>query len=185
MIPNRRAFALSLIAATAVGCAREAPPAVGGPFNLIDQDGRAVDEGVLKGRWSAVFFGFTYCPDVCPMTLQMLADAKRKLGAKGEALRVVFITVDPERDTPRALKAYLASAGFPKETIGLTGSPAQIAGAAKAYKAFYQKVGAGADYQMQHPALIYLMDPKGRFETALSHSLGPDELARQIAAAMG
>ncbi|HEX8232534.1 MAG TPA: SCO family protein [Caulobacteraceae bacterium] len=187
MKPISRRVALCLIAAAALGagCQKaEAPPAIGGPFTLIDQDGRTVSEQVLKGKWSAVFFGYTYCPDVCPMTMQTLGEARKRLGAKADKLQVVFITVDPERDTPDALKAYLKSEGFPPNTIGLTGSPPQIAGAAKAYKAFYAKAGEGKDYLMQHPAVVYLMDPQVRFKTALTYSLGPEETARQLSKAM-
>jgi protein SCO1/2 len=81
---------------------------IGGPFQLVDQDGRTVNQGVLNGKWSAVFFGYTYCPDVCPTTLQTLAQAKVALGAAARDLQVVFVSVDPDRDTPAQMKAYLA-----------------------------------------------------------------------------
>src|SRR5579871_3056124 len=122
------------------------PLAVGGPFHLVDQDGRAVDQSILDGRWTAVYFGYTYCPDVCPTTLQMLGQAQGELGAKGKDFRVVFITVDPERDTPAQLKAYLSNQGFPAGAVGLTGAPAQVAQAAAAYGVYFQKAGSGANY---------------------------------------
>jgi len=185
MIPIGRRLALCLIAAATLGaCQKEAPPPIGGPFTLVDQDGRTVDEQLLKGKWSVVFFGYTYCPDVCPMTLQTLAEAEKRLGDKARKLQVVFITVDPERDTPKTLKAYVKGEGFPPNTVGLTGTPQQIAATAKAYKAFYAKVGEGKDYLMQHPAVIYLMDPQGRFKAPLTYSLGPEETARQLEKAM-
>jgi protein SCO1/2 len=97
---------------------------------------------------------------------------------------VVLITVDPERDTPAALKAYLSSPAFPKGAIGLTGTPQQIAAVGKAYKTYYAKRGEGPDYQMDHISAVYLMDKRGRFERILAHGLGPDEMARQISDAM-
>ena len=157
---------------------------IGGPFKLVDQDGRARDERLLKGKWSAVFFGYTYCPDVCPTTLQSLAEAQDRLGPKAARLQVVFITVDPERDTPAQLKTYLSGGAFPKGTVGLTGTPVQVAAAAKAYHAFFQKEGTGADYSVQHVSAVYLMDPKGRFNRVVAFGLGPEEIARQISEAM-
>lgn len=161
-----------------------APAAVGGPFQLVNQDGRPVDETILKGKWSVVFFGFTYCPDVCPMTLQVLADAKARLGKKGDRLQVVFISVDPERDRPEALKAYLKSPAFPPGAIGLTGTQAQVTAATKAYRAYAKKVGEGPGYQMQHTSAVYLMNPKGRFSRVLAYGMSPEEMARQISEAM-
>jgi len=158
--------------------------AVGGPFALIDQDGRPVTEAVLKGKWSAVFFGFTYCPDVCPTTMQTLAQAKDRLGPKGRDLQVVFISVDPQRDTPAQLKSYLSSPAFPRPVIGLTGSQAQVAAATRAYRAYFEKDGDGADYVVNHTSAVYLMNPQGRFDRVLAYSLTPDEIARQVAQAM-
>ncbi len=131
-----------------------------------------------------MFFGYTYCPDVCPTTMQTLAEAQDRLGPKAAKLQVVFVTIDPERDTPAQLKTYLSSAAFPKHAIGLTGSPAEVAGAAKAYHVFYQKQGTGSDYAMEHTSAVYLMNPKGRFDRVLAYSLTPDEIARQISDAM-
>jgi protein SCO1/2 len=159
-------------------------PSVGGPFQLVDQEGRAVDQTLLEGRWSLVFFGFTYCPDFCPTTLAALEATKAQLGAQGEALQVVFISVDPERDTPAALKAYLASDGFPESVVGLTGTPQQVAEAARVYRAFYEKVGEGEGYTMNHSLTVYLMGPDGRFRTAVAHDLDPEQAARVIAAAI-
>ena len=155
---------------------------IGGPFHLVNQDGRPTDQHVLDGKWSAVFFGYTYCPDTCPATLQALGAASRKLGDPKD-LQVVFISVDPDRDTPKQMKTYLASQGFPAHAIGLTGTPAQVAQAAKAYSVYYAKSGTGADYTMDHSAAVYLMDPKGRFTRPLSHDMAPDLIAQQIKAA--
>lgn len=158
--------------------------AVGGPFKLVDQDGRLADESLLEGKWTAVFFGFTYCPDICPVTLQTLGQAQQLMGARGRELQTVFITVDPARDTPQQLKAYLTSPVFPRPTIGLTGSPEQVAAAAKAYRAPYSQEGGGDDYVMNHPAMLYLMDKRGRFNRIIPHGLTPQDTARQITTAM-
>ena len=157
---------------------------VGGPFQLVDQDGRPVDESMLEGKWSLVFFGFTWCPDYCPTTLAALDATKQRLGDKAKDLQIVFISVDPERDTPQALKDYLSSDGFPEGVIGLTGTPAQIKAAADAYRAYYQKVGEGEDYTMNHGLTIYLMGPDGQFRSALAHDLGPQRAAEVIERAM-
>lgn len=161
------------------------PSDIGGSFHLVDQTGAAVDEGVLLGKWSAVFFGYTYCPDVCPTTLSTLGQAADALGKQSDRFQVVFITVDPQRDTPAALAAYLNSSSFPKATRGLTGSPAQIAAVARAYHVYYQKVPQSGSYTMDHSAVVYLMDPKGRFVRPLDVSAPPSEVARQIAGAGG
>jgi protein SCO1/2 len=185
MIPKRCANALGLIAAAlfaalVVGCAQPGVQ-IGGPFHLTDQYGKARDQSMLKGKWSAVFFGYTYCPDVCPTTLQTLAEAQDKLGSKAGAFQVVFISVDPGRDTPAQLRTYLSSPAFPKGAVGLTGTDAQIAAVAKAYHAFYQKQGSGPDYEVQHGSAVYLMDPSGRFSGVVAFGLPPAEVARQIA----
>ena len=159
-------------------------PTVGGPFTLTNQDGQVVDQSILKDKWTLVFFGFTYCPDVCPTTMQVLGEAKRRLGPKGDKLQVVFITVDPERDTPAQLKTYLSNDVFPKGTIGLTGSPEQVAAAAKAYRVYYKKNGEGEGYLVDHSTAAYLMNPKGRFDRVLPFGIGPEEIERQISEAM-
>lgn len=159
-------------------------PSVGGPFELVDQNGALADEAILKGKWSAVFFGFTYCPDVCPTTMQAMALAQDRLGPKAKDFQVVFITVDPARDTPAQLKTYLSNEGFPKGIIGLTGTAEQVDAAAKAYRAYYAKNGEGPDYLMDHFSGAYLMDPKGRFDRILPYGISPEELARQISEAM-
>lgn len=159
-------------------------PMVGGDFQLIDQDGRPVDQTLLDGKWSLVFFGFTYCPDYCPTTLQGLAATEARLGAAADDLQIVFVSVDPERDTPGALKDYLSSDGFPEGVIGLTGTPAQVKAAADAYKAYYQKVGEGEGYTMNHSLTVYLMGPDGKFRTAVAEELGPDRSAEVIERAM-
>jgi len=153
---------------------------IGGPFAMVDQDGRPVDQRILTGKWSAVFFGYTYCPDVCPATLQTLAAAAQRLGPAAKDFQVVFVSVDPARDTPAQLKAYLSSQAFPRRTIGLTGTDQQVAQIAKAYRVYYGKSGAGPGYTVDHTAAIYLMDPQGRFSIVLAENLGPDRIAQLI-----
>jgi protein SCO1/2 len=157
---------------------------VGGPFQLVDHDGRPVDQTMLEGKWSLVFFGFTYCPDYCPTTLAALDATKQRLGDQAKDLQIVFVSVDPERDTPKALKDYLSSDGFPEGVIGLTGTPAQVKAAADAYRAYYQKVGEGEGYTMNHSLTVYLMGPDGQFRTAVAEELGPERSADVIRRAM-
>ena len=156
----------------------------GGPFQLADQDGRAVDQSILNGKWTLVFFGFTYCPDYCPTTLAAIDATKRRMGAEGDRLQVLFITVDPERDTPQALKDYLSTDGFPSGVIGLTGTAEQVRAAATAYRAYYSKVGEGDAYTMNHTLTVYLMGPDGKFRTAIAHDLAPDAAAGVLGRAM-
>ena len=192
---GRPALGLVLAAALAgvSGCApRAAAPAQsagsaqpGGPFTLVDQDGRSVDQRILNGKWSIVFFGYTFCPDFCPTTLTTLGKTMQALGPAAAKMQVVFITVDPERDTPQALKAYLSSKVFPKNIIGLTGTPAQVAQAAKDYVVFYQKEGTGPNYTMDHSTALYLMDPNGQFHGVIADQITPKEQAQQITDAMG
>jgi protein SCO1/2 len=157
-----------------------APSAVGGPFQLVDQNGKPTTEATLKGQWNAVFFGFTYCPDVCPGTLQALAAASDQMGPKAKDLKIVFISVDPGRDTPEQVKAFLSGDNLPKTIQGLTGTPEQVAAAAKAYRVYYKQVGEGPGYSVDHSTAIYLMDPKGRFDTVIPYNLPPEEIARRI-----
>ncbi len=159
-------------------------PAIGGPFTLVDGDGRPFTDQDLKGHWSAIYFGFTYCPDICPTSLMTLKDGLERLGSKANEVQTYLISVDPERDTPAAMKAYVANDMFPKGLIGLTGSPEQIATAAKAYKMYYKKAGDGEGYLVNHQSIIYLMNPDGEFVRPLTHGLTPEQIAQQIGDAM-
>ena len=141
--------------------------AIGGPFKLIDQDGRQVTERDLKGRPFLVFFGFTHCPDVCPTTLFEVSEILRALGPDADRTRALFITVDPERDTPPVMKDYLTS--FDPHLSGLTGDPAAVAAVAKAYRVYFKKVPLDqGGYTMDHTAIVYLMDKEGRFVAPFS-----------------
>jgi len=183
------AFAVATTAALPA-CAPRAQPSQaqtggpGGPFTLVNQDGRPVDQSVLKGKWSVVFFGYTFCPDYCPTTLTTLGKAMDELGPKANDAQVVFITVDPARDTPAAMKSYISSRVFPKNMMGLTGTPAQVAQAAKSYMVYYQKAGSGPNYTMDHSTALYLMAPDGQFHGVIADGLTPEQDADQISKAM-
>ena len=179
VVVNGREQSAQIAAETGAG-----QPTVGGPFTLTNQDGQVVDQSILKDKWTLVFFGFTYCPDYCPTTLAEMAVVQQRLGDKAKDLQIVFVSVDPQRDTPQALKDYLSSDGFPEGVIGLTGTPDQVAAAARAYRAAYSKVGEGEGYTMQHSLTLYLMGPDGRFRAALTHDLGPERSADVIRRAM-
>jgi protein SCO1/2 len=149
--------------------------AIGGPFTLTDQNGRTVTDQDLKGKPFLVFFGFTHCPDVCPTTLFEVSEILRTLGPDADRVGALFITVDPERDTPGVMKDYLSS--FDPHLSGLTGDSAAIAAVAKAYRVYFKKVPLEqGSYTMDHTAIVYLMDKNGRF-------VSPFNLKRGTAAA--
>lgn len=193
--PMRRAlpiivFVIGLVAlgmAATVMLVPEGRPAatssVGGPFTLTNQDGKRVTERDYAGATHLVFFGFTHCPDVCPTTLQQIGDVLQALGPKGRDTKALFIAVDPERDTPEALKTYLSS--FDPRIVGLTGTPEEVAAAVKAYRAYVRKVPTkGDDYTMEHTALVYIMDAKNRFVNALNLTRPANEAAADLARAL-
>ena len=144
---------------------------IGGPFELTTQDGSRFVSTKLAGRPFALFFGFTQCPDICPTTLLELSNHLKTLGDAGARLAVVFVSVDPERDRPADLKAYLAN--FDARIVGLTGTAAEIADIAKAYRAVYEKVPTSGGYTLNHTASVYLMDARGRFAGTLSYQESP------------
>jgi protein SCO1/2 len=153
--------------------------AVGGPFKLTDQDGRTVTETDVKGKPVLVFFGYTHCPDVCPTTLFDMSEVFRKLGPDADRAAGLFITVDPERDTPEAMKSYLSS--FDPHLRGLTGDEAAIESAAKAYRVYFRKVpGADGNYTMDHTGLVYLMDKQGNFVAPFNLKRRPEEAAADL-----
>src|SRR5215475_2321529 len=155
---------------------------VGGPFALTDQDGKRVTDKDFRGRYTLVFFGFTMCPDVCPSALQVMAAALEKLGAKGQQLTPVFMTVDPERDTPAQLADYVKS--FHPRLVGLTGTPAEIEAVTKAYRVYVKKVPdpkSSAGYSFDHSAIIYLMGPDGDYLAHFTHASNVDTMAERLA----
>ena len=159
-----------------------AMPAIGGPFSLVDQTGRPTTDKDFQGRFMLIYFGYTYCPDVCPTVLTEMAQAVDMLGPLGEKVTPVFITIDPERDRPEHLKEYIGY--FHPRMVGLTGTPAQVAAAAKAYRVYSAKVAASKtdamDYSMDHTSIVYLMGPDGAFKAHFTHGTTADALAKRI-----
>jgi protein SCO1/2 len=153
--------------------------AIGGPFKLTNQDGQAVTDQDLKGHPFLVFFGFTHCPDVCPTTLFEVSEVLRALGPDANRTRALFITVDPERDTPAVMKDYLSS--FDPHLSGLTGDPQEIAAVAKAYRVYFKRVPLEqGGYTMDHTAIVYLMDKTGRFVSPFNVKRSIDTAAADL-----
>jgi protein SCO1/2 len=152
---------------------------VGGAFTLQNGDGRQVSSRDFRGKYMLIYFGYSFCPDVCPTTLTEMSDALDRLGPKADKLQPIFITVDPKRDTPSVVKQYASA--FGPRLIGLTGSPEQIAQVAKEYRVYYaeHRTGPGAnDYTLDHSSIIYLMGPDGKFVAPIR----PDETGAEMAA---
>ena len=147
-------------------------------FELRDSDGKPRKLSDFQGKAVLLFFGFTQCPDVCPTALTRASAVKKQLGADGDKLAVIFVTIDPERDSPAMLKDYTAA--FDPSFVGLHGDLKTTAETAAAFRIFYSKVPTGASYTMDHTATSYVYDPKGRLRLAVSHSLGADALASDI-----
>ncbi len=155
-------------------------------FDLVDHTGSSVTDEDLKGRWQLVFFGFTFCPDICPTTLTTVTAVMEGLDSDGDQITPLFITVDPERDTPEVMADYVAN--FDPRIIGLTGSPEQIAAAAEAFRVYYSKaVNADApdDYSMDHSAFLYLMGPDGEYVTHFSHQEDVETMVASIQEKLG
>jgi protein SCO1 len=152
---------------------------IGGPFRLIDHDGREVTEATFRGRYLLVFFGFANCPDVCPLTLDRFAQVLDLLGPDAERVQPLLITVDPERDTPEALKDYVTAVD--PRILGLTGTPEQVKAAASAYKVYFAKAATGEQgYSVDHSAFEYLMGPDGRNLYVLRSEAESDKIAELI-----
>ena len=141
---------------------------IGGPFTLVDDTGSTVTDKTLAGKPYAMYFGYRYCPDVCPTTLFDLSRWIKSLGPDADKLNYVFVTVDPERDTPKLMHEYLAS--FDRHIRGFTGTPEQIAKIAKDYRVYYKKIPTGdGGYLMNHSAIIYLMTADNKFDTVIPY----------------
>jgi len=153
---------------------------VGGPFELVDQDGNVRRDSDFRGNYMLVFFGYTFCPDVCPTTLHNITVALDSLdAAAARRIQPIFITVDPARDTVAALKTYAGN--FYPGLVSLTGSDDRIAAVAKAYRVYYAKAGEGEDDLVDHSGFIYLMDGEGRYVRHFSHQTSAEELAEALA----
>ncbi len=155
-------------------------PVIGGAFELVDQNGRPFTEKDLKGKYSLIYFGYTYCPDVCPTELQTMTQALEMLGPLAGKIRPVMISVDPERDTPEVLKEYLTN--FYPGFVGLTGTPDQVRKAGRAYRVFYRRTDekSASDYLMDHSSIVYLMDPEGRYLKHFAYGTSPEKMAEGI-----
>ena len=153
---------------------------IGGPFQLTDQNGRKRSSEEFRGKLMLIYFGFTYCPDVCPTALTVVTTALDQLGEQADAVVPMLITVDPERDTPAVLKDYVAQ--FSPRYIGLTGSEREIAQVAKEFRVYYAKSpgSGGAPYLMDHTSLLYLMDQNGRFHTHFTHNSRAEDIAQAV-----
>ena len=162
--------------------AESTTPAIGGPFTLTDQHGNTVTDADFRGRYMLIFFGFTYCPDICPTTLATIADAMELAGDAADSVVPIMITIDPERDTPEQLNMYVSH--FSPRLVALTGTPEQIASVAKEYKVYYAKAeqpGGGEDaYTMDHSAITYLMGPDGAYVRHFSHATTADQMAERL-----
>ncbi|WP_244485479.1 SCO family protein [Pseudolabrys sp. Root1462] len=154
--------------------------AVGGPFKLVDQNNKPITDQDFKGRPWLVFFGYTHCPDVCPTTLFDVSEMLRAMGKDADRTGALFITVDPERDTPAVMKDYLSS--FDPRMMAATGDRASIDAAEKAYRVYAKKIptGKGDDYSMDHTAMVYLMDKQGRFVAPFNLKRTPEEAAAEM-----
>jgi cytochrome oxidase Cu insertion factor (SCO1/SenC/PrrC family) len=162
----------------------------GGPFELTDQNGMRRTDAEFRGKYMLIFFGYTYCPDVCPTTLAVEAEALDQIGELASRVVPIFITVDPKRDTPEKLKAYLS--GFEAQPpssrpnfVGLTGTAEEIEKAADAYEVYYQahldgRFGGEEGYSVDHSGNVYLMSPEGKFIAYYSQGISPDELAADL-----
>ncbi len=180
------AIAIAVIALIGLGVWIAATPSrnptslIGGPFALQTGDGKTLTDADMKGRPFLVYFGYIHCPDVCPTTLAEISDALRRMPDK--PLRVLFVTVDPERDTAAMMADYVGS--FDSRVVGLSGSPAQIAAVEKAYRVYARKgpPQANGDYSMDHSSIVYLMDANGAFVEALNLERPPEEVAKELTA---
>jgi protein SCO1/2 len=185
---NRRALLVSAVAIAALGGIGASyilnnkhvteTLAVGGPFKLIGVDGQEVTEVAVKGKYSLFFFGFTFCPDACPTALNTFTLVLEKLGPDAAKIQPVFVSIDPERDTPQVLKEYLSS--FDPRIMGLTGTAEEIAEAAKRFRVYYAKQGEGEYYLMDHSTAIIVMNPDFEYAGVLAGNMQPDEMVTRL-----
>lgn len=155
---------------------------IGGPFNLVAHTGQRMSDQDFRGQYLLIYFGFTFCPDICPSALQVVAAALDKLGDKADRITPVLITVDPERDGPEELARYVSS--FHPRLVGLTGTLPEVEAAAKAYRVYFRKAKdqrSAADYTIDHTSIIYLMDPSGEYVTHFTHATSVETMAARLA----
>ncbi len=154
------------------------PVPIGGPFTLMDENGQTVTDQTYRGKWLLVFFGFTHCPDVCPTALNDIALTLDQLGPLAASVQPLFVTVDPERDTPDIIKDYTDA--FHPSIVGLTGTPEQIAEVAKTYRVYFKKVPQDDTYTMDHSGITYVMAPDGKFAAHFSPRTPIDAMASKL-----
>ena len=173
---------LTITFTTSLALAQSSRPAatgIGGPFTLIDTNSKTVTDQTYRGKWMLIYFGYTNCPDACPLALHNISVALEKLGPKASVIQPLFITVDPNRDTPQAMADYLKN--FDPRIAGLTGSPAQTDVVAKAYHVYVApQKSDGNDYLIAHSAYIYLMDPQGNFVNIIDGSVPGNQMAAKL-----
>ena len=154
---------------------------VGGPFQLTDQSGKRVSDKDFRGRYMLIYFGYSFCPDVCPTTLAVMAQALEKLGDRSQRITPILITIDPERDTPKVLEDYVKA--FGPSFVGLTGSADEIKAVEKKYRVYaVKKPLEGGNYGMDHSSVIYLMGPDGKLVSFYDEAISPDDLAKDLRA---
>jgi cytochrome oxidase Cu insertion factor (SCO1/SenC/PrrC family) len=152
---------------------------VGGPFQLTDQNGKRVSDKDFRGRYMLIYFGYSFCPDVCPTTLAVMAQALEKLGDRAARVTPILITIDPERDTPKVLEDYVKA--FGPSFVGLTGSVTEIKDVEKKYRVYATKRPLeGGNYGMDHSSVIYLMGPDGKIVSFYDEAISPDDLAKEL-----
>jgi len=175
---------ISLLMRAPTGGSGSGEALVGGPFSLTDHTGKRVTEKDFAGRYMLIFFGYTFCPDFCPTELQVMTAAIDSMGEAGNAIQPVFISIDPERDTPAVLASYVPN--FGPRLIGLTGTPEEIAAVARAYRVYYGKAAKSdsQDYLMDHSTTIYLMGPDGRFVKHFNYTTDAPKLAVDLKEAL-
>jgi protein SCO1 len=173
---------LALVGAGAVWLTQGGGPTIGGPFKLVNGEGRPVTDRDFRGHYLLVYFGYTFCPDVCPTTLNQMAEALDTLGPKGDQVQPLFITVDPKRDTPQVVGQYVAA--FSPRLVGLTGTPEEIAKVAREYRVYYaihKNAEQPGDYTVDHSSILYLMSPSGAFIAPIRADQSGAEMAKDIA----
>ncbi len=179
---NKASTPIAVVTVKPATKTQNSTPQIGGSFSLINQNAQPVTDADFKGRHMLVFFGYTYCPDVCPMTMTNLSGAMDLLGEDAKLVQPLFITVDPLRDTPDQIKAYLEH--FHKSFVGLTGTLEQVEVAKKAYRIFSQKADQhpndAEDYIMNHSSITYLMGPDGKFEAFFSNNTESGDIVQKI-----
>jgi len=173
---------LVVAGAGALWLTSSASPGIGGPFKLVNGDSKPITDQDFRGRYMLVYFGYTFCPDVCPTTLNQVAEAMDRLGTNANRVQPIFISVDPKRDTPAVVKQFVGA--FSPRIVGLTGTPEQIAAVAKEYRVYYavrQNGDNPNDYTVDHSSILYLMDGKGRFVAPIRADESGVDMAADIA----